>query len=248
MYTIEPRGDDPFVSAVWCAEVAEPESYPDPATEHWGIAFTACPDRSIRAELSGPLPGPRTLAGVPGERHWGVELRPDIVVTGYDKAAMVGSLVPLAVAGDRFALAGRLHRVPAFDRLTAFVHSLADRGALRVDADTRRMLGGDTGGWSERSRQRRIKAVTGLTRVRIDQVVRAREASRALRAGLAPGRVAAELGYADQAHLTRSLVALRAERPSALRPGGNVQDPAADPGPGWAHEYETGGPAGVRDR
>lgn len=248
MYTIEHREDDPFLSAVWCAEVTEPGVYPDPATEHWGIAFTVCPDRSVRAELSGPLPSPRTLPGVPGERHWGVELRPDIVVAGYDKVAMVGSLVPLMMVGDRFALAGRLHRVPAFDRLTGFVHGLAERGELRVDAETRRMLGGDLGGWSERSRQRRIKAVTGLTRVRIDQVVRAREAARALRSGLAPGYVAAELGYSDQAHLTRSLVALRAERPSLLRPGGNVQDPGGGAGADSGHGYETGGPAGVRDR
>ncbi|MFL1378778.1 MULTISPECIES: helix-turn-helix domain-containing protein [unclassified Nocardiopsis] len=220
MYKLEYREDDPFLSAVWYAEVTEPGAYLDPATEYWGIAFTVCPDRSTRVELAGPLPAPHTLPGVPGERHWGVELRPDIVVTGYDKAAMVGALVPLAVVGDRFALAGRLHRVPAFDRLVGFVHGLAECGALRVDADTRRMLGGDFGGWSERSRQRRIKAVTGLTRVRIDQVVRAREAARALRSGLTPGYVAAELGYSDQAHLTRSLVALRAERPSRLRPGG----------------------------
>lgn len=81
-----------------------------------------------------------------------------------------------------------------------------------------RALRGDRTGYSTRSWQRRVKAVTGMSPTRITQFARARAADAALGRGKTATEVAAELGFADQAHLTRSFVALRAERPSEVRP------------------------------
>ena len=51
------------------------------------------------------------------------------------------------------------------------------------------------------------------------QIERARRATLLLREGMAPGEVAAEAGYFDQAHLTRSLRKL-----IGLTPGGIARD------------------------
>jgi AraC-like DNA-binding protein len=64
-------------------------------------------------------------------------------------------------------------------------------------------LRGDDPGTSTRSTQRHVSQVTGLTANRIRQIVRARKASEMLQRGDSILDVTHELGYADQAHLTR---------------------------------------------
>ena len=66
-------------------------------------------------------------------------------------------------------------------------------------------LRGDAPTASARSVQRHFSQVTGLTEKRIRQIVRARKAAELLQGGASILDVTHELGYADQAHLTRDL-------------------------------------------
>lgn len=217
MYEIEFRGGHRLINSTWRASVEEAGEYLDPANEYWGFAFTRHPDGGLAAELVGPAPSPRRLVGNAGDQHWGVELRPEVCVAGLPKSEFVGRLVALPITGVRFMLAGHELRIPEHDGLERFVESLERRDILRVDPTVRRALHGDRAGYSTRSWQRRMKSVTGFSPARIRQLIRARAAYRALRSGRTATEVAAALGFADQAHLTRSLVALRAERPSDIR-------------------------------
>lgn len=217
MYEIDVRDDHRLINSIWRARVDEPDEYLVPANEHWGLAFTRLADGSVTAELAGPTPKPRTLVGIAGASHWGVELHPEVTIARLPKAHLVGRFVSLVCASDTFTLSGELLPIPEFEELEACVATLEQRGVVQVDAPAARALRGDRTGYSTRSWQRRVKAVTGLSPTRITQFARARAAEVALRRGKTATEVAAELGFADQAHLTRSFVALRAERPSEIR-------------------------------
>jgi AraC-like DNA-binding protein len=62
-----------------------------------------------------------------------------------------------------------------------------------------------------------VSHVTGLTSNRIRQIVRAREAAERLRRGDSILDVTHDLGYADQAHLTRDLKRLTGYTPGRTR-------------------------------
>ena len=207
---------DPEIRTVWRAYVDEAADYTDEASEHWGLSFIRRPDGSLAAELAGPR-----LEGLPirsraGESYWGVELAAHVMIPGVDKALLRGAIAELPVAGGRVTIAGRRYVIPGWENLEPFVSRLVADGVLVADADVRRALGGDDRGLSRRSWQRRFRSVTGLRRKEIERLDRSRRAYRLLSEGMAPSAVAAEVGYADQAHLTRELRRIRGETPARV--------------------------------
>ena len=70
---------------------------------------------------------------------------------------------------------------------------------------------------STRSVQRHVAQATGLTESRIRKIVRARTAVEMLQRGVSILDVTHELGYADQAHLSRDLKHLTGYTPGQTR-------------------------------
>jgi AraC-like DNA-binding protein len=101
-------------------------------------------------------------------------------------------------AGDRAA-----------DPLGAWVHALAQRAT-----PVTRMA--DELGLSTRQLHRRCLPVFGYGPRRLSRILRMTRALDAARAGQALAEVAAEHGYADQAHLTREVTELAGTPPAAL--------------------------------
>jgi AraC-like DNA-binding protein len=64
-----------------------------------------------------------------------------------------------------------------------------------------------------------VARATGLTRSTITQIARAEKAVEALGNGLSPQDAAHLLGYADQAHLTRSLRRFIGQTPAQVNRG-----------------------------
>ena len=87
---------------------------------------------------------------------------------------------------------------------------------VRVDDVVDRVAEGDRAWASERTVERRFRWALGLTPTQLAQIRRAREAVAKLQAGGAPAEVAAELGYADQPHLTRSLRRFMGQTPGEI--------------------------------
>ena len=71
-------------------------------------------------------------------------------------------------------------------------------------------------GVSTRTLQRRVARATGLTRRAIRQIARAERAVEVLERGASPRDAAHRLGYADQAHLTRSLQRFVGQTPAQV--------------------------------
>ncbi|KUM35272.1 hypothetical protein AR689_14585 [Arthrobacter sp. EpRS71] len=215
MYEQKPSSS-PAINSVWRAFVEEPDIYTDPANEFWGLAFTRHSDATLRAELIGPSLQPRVLESIQGDNYWGVEFRSHVVIDGASKQSILGETVELAVDGDFFEFLGRQYSIPEYEGLEAFVGRLLDDGAIVSRDDVGRSLAGDIGGYSPRSWQRHIRWVTGLSRKQIEQLERARAAFFLLQSGYSASSAAAAAGYADQAHMSRSLRLLRSETPAQI--------------------------------
>lgn len=215
----EHHPDSPVLQCVWQARATKDERYLVPAVEYWDMWFARSRGGEIVAGLSGPSVGHRWLRSTIGEHSWGIQLKPHIVVPGVSKQLLLGGEQRLVVDAGRITVAGTALPFPEFADLEAFTDRLVELDVLRCDDDVRRMLSGDDTGYSERHRQRRVRDSTGLTRKQIEQLSRAREAFALLLQGVPPSVSAARCGFADQAHLTRSLKTFHGQTPAQVLSG-----------------------------
>jgi AraC-like DNA-binding protein len=215
----EHRPDSPVLACVWQARATKDERYLVPAAECWDVWFAREPGGELLAGLSGPTVGHRWIRSTVGEHSWGVQLQAHVVLPGVSKQLLLGGEQQLVVEAGHVMLAQHAVPFPEFEDLESFADRLLELDVLRCDDDVRRMLTGDDVGYSERHRQRRVRATTGLTRKQIDQLSRAREAFALLLQGVPPIECAARCGFADQAHLTRSLRAFHGQTPARVLSG-----------------------------
>lgn len=175
-----------------------------------------------------------------GTRYLGIRLLTTAGASlfGVDAAALLGSGFPLATWATRDAdevlekLRRLLDRLASNDR-TSSPSWLADvvefaeaHATLSVDALARAT------GVTTRSLSRIFARWIGPSPKQMLRLFRARGATRALALGRAPAEVAAELRYADQAHLTRDLRAFFGTTPGAVRRRPRLSDlfnPGAPP-------------------
>jgi AraC-like DNA-binding protein len=215
----ERHPDSPVLECVWQARATRDERYLVSAVEYWDLWFTREPDGATFAGLTGPTLGHRWIRSKVGEHSWGIQLKAHVVVPGVSKQLLRGGDRSLVVEAGKITIAQHSLPFPEFEGLESFTDRLLELDVLRDDDEVRRMLAGDDAGYSERHRQRRVRDVTGLTRKQIDQLSRAREAYALLLQGVRPIECAARCGFADQAHLTRSLRAFHGSTPAQVLSG-----------------------------
>lgn len=211
--------ESPLLECVWQARATKDERYLVPAVEYWDMWFTRGPGGALNAGLSGPTLGHRWVRSAIGEHSWGVQLKAHVILPGLSKQLLLGGEQRFVVESGQITLATHVVPFPEFGELEAFTDRLRELDVLRLDDDVRRMLSGDDVNYSERHRQRRVRDATGLTRKQIEQLSRAREAYALLLQGVSPVECAARCGFADQAHLTRSLKAFHGRTPAQVLAG-----------------------------
>ncbi len=229
----EARPDSPHIQCIWQARAVRDERYLVPAVEYWDVWFARDTAGAVSAGLSGPSLGHRWIRSEVGEYSWGLQFQAHVALPGLNKQAVMGTELPLQVAGGRVQIMGHHVPLPDYGNLVAFADHLLALGVVHSDEDVRRALSGDDAGYSQRQWQRRVRGSTGLTRKQIAQLVRAREAFTLLQQGLSPAQCASECGYSDQAHLTRSLRMFHGLTPARILASGrtaeifNPPDPSA---------------------
>ncbi len=113
-------------------------------------------------------------------------------------------------------VADRLHRAPAVipELGHAWSTIMGTGGRVRVDVLAERI------GWSRKHLAGRFADAFGVTPKTAGRMARfSRAASIMARSGLAIADIAAEAGYADQAHLTREFQQFAGQSPTAWRSG-----------------------------
>ena len=106
---------------------------------------------------------------------------------------------------SHFMLLDKIFPFPDYDTAEAVVQAMVSSGILRQDDVVASVLEGQPKAMSSRTMQRHFHEVTGVSRKGLDKIQRAQNAVKMLQAGTASAKVAAEVGYTDQAHLTKDL-------------------------------------------
>jgi AraC-like DNA-binding protein len=159
--------------------------------------------------VAGPDTGPHPVRLTPGDRYLGVRFRPGAVgaLFGVPVEALRDLRVPLADLPD-FGLRGPgdLARATAV-RLgaTSWPEPAAPRIALALREGARVAEVAADLGLSERQLRRRCLTAFGYGPKTVQRVVRFQRALRLARAGRGLADVAAESGYADQAHMSNDV-------------------------------------------
>ena len=214
LFAIDERGSDSaFIERTWSSR-SEPEPFfLSVAASRWQMVVTTQHGIS-RLTVRGPETR-ATATAIPADAEFfGLVFRLGTFVPAMPLVHLVDDAVTLPAATPKSVwLAGAEWEVPTPANVEAFVDRLVGHGIIARDPLVVDSLTADVDGVSPRTIQRRVARATGLTRRTIRQIARAEQAIEALGDGRSPAETALLLGYADQAHLTRSLQRFAGQTP-----------------------------------
>jgi AraC-like DNA-binding protein len=208
--------DSGFVEKTWRSH-SEPEPFfISVAASHWQIVVTTQRDFT-QLTVRGPETR-ATVTAIPADAEFfGIAFSLGTFVPAISLARLVDRAVTLPAATPSSVwLDGSRWEIPTPGNADVFVDRLVRQGLVVHDPVVAESLRADVDGVSTRTLQRRVARATGLTRRTIKQIARAEQAVEALGRGLSPPDAALRLGYADQAHLTRSLQRFIGQTPTQV--------------------------------
>lgn len=212
--------DSPFVERVWRSHSERAGIFHSMATCNWVMVVTRHKGATFLT-VRGPE-SKATVAECPAEGEWiGIHFKLGTcmpLMPNDDLCDRNGLTLPEA-SGRAFYLDGSAWEYPNYENAETFVKRLVKQGLIVVDPCVENALHGRSEQpekLSQRTEQRHFLRTTGLTRASIRQIERARQATMLLRGGVSAVNVAYELGYFDQAHLTRSLTHFVGQTPSQI--------------------------------
>ena len=206
-----------FVDIIWQTHDTSDGTYLAAADACWDMIFI----RSVhgnRVLLSGPSSKITPVPYRAGNRNVGIRFQRGTFLTHVRASAMVDTTEALPMpAGETFVMAGLDWSMPTFETADSFIDDLERLDLLSDDPVAMAALRGQAPATSQRSIQRHVSSATGLSANRIRQIVRARTAAERLQRGESILDVAHDMGYADQAHLTRDLKRLTGYTPGQTK-------------------------------
>lgn len=205
--TFEDRPSDcSVVERVWRSRSEQSGEFHSMAACNWVMVVTRLEGRVFMT-----VRGPETKASMaecPADGEWiGIHfklgtfmpLMPNLALRDRNDATLPD------VSGRSFWLDGSAWEYPSFDNADVFVRRLLKKGLVASDPHVQATLMGRSGPSSRRTEQRHFLRASGVTQSTARQIERARRAAYLLRAGTPILQVVHDMGYFDQAHLTRSL-------------------------------------------
>jgi hypothetical protein len=210
------ESDSAFVEKVWRSKSVPYEAFISVAASHWEIvAWRHAGQTNVTVR------GPETRATavpIPADAEFfGVQFRLGTFMPDFPILPLVDRDLTLPPSvGNSFRLNGSAWEIPTYDNADVFVNSLAREGLIISDPVVVAALQNHPIDISRRSVERRVRRATGLTLGAIRQIERANEAAAFLDAGATIGETIVRAGYADQAHLTRSLKRFIGQTPAQV--------------------------------
>jgi hypothetical protein len=169
-------------------------------------------DMSAEVVVRGPETKPRSEILLPGYTWIGIRLRPGVQLKNFPVQQLTDRFQTLpADSSGQFQFEGTLQQFPSFNNVEQLIKQMHGLGYLTQDDQDFPQQ--DV---SSKSYSRFVKRSTGLSPYKLQQLKRITEALRLLRQGLPAVSVASELGFADQAHLTRAAKQFLGHTPKEL--------------------------------
>ncbi|MBK8026986.1 MAG: helix-turn-helix transcriptional regulator [Chloroflexi bacterium] len=208
--------ESPYVERIWRSRSDDISTFVSAAVVQWELVVWTH-DGQTRAAIQGPA-AHASRAPVPQHSEFlGVVFRPEVFMPHLPGHRLVNRSVELpSAANQSFGFQGHSWQLPTFDNAEWFVKRLAQNGIIDRDPIVASALGGHVPEISLRSVQRRFLYITGQSHRTIRQIERARRAALLLRDGVSILDTVFDLGYTDQAHLTKSLHTFIGQTPTQL--------------------------------
>lgn len=167
--------------------------------------------------LTGAITRPIPLDFPEGTEVMNITFRPEIFhAIPATKMLNEGKMLPM-FGRNAFKFGDAVLEVPTFENAEAFVGNMQRAKLLHNDKLVARFLDGRPLAASDRSVQRHFLLATGMTMKFMQQVLRAQAAEEMLKQGMRITDVAHNLGFTDQAHMTKSLKGILGVTPAAIQ-------------------------------
>jgi len=171
----------------------------------------------IQVLQTGVITRPVALSYVAGDEYLSISFKPGVFMPNLPGTQMVDRGVVRPTPSARsFCLEHERLEIPTFDNAEGLVERLVDRGLLVRDEIVEGVVEHRPRAITPRSMQRHFQRALGITAKQLAQIERAGRAVELLGQGRRAVDVALELGYADQAHMTRALKALMGRTPKQI--------------------------------
>lgn len=209
--------EHPFIDRVWQSHNVSDGIYLATPDGSWDIIVLISPGKPRSIMLTGQATEPMNVPYQAGTSSVVISLAAGAYLPSYPGKKMRDLVEMLSCPDeDHFELAGKEFVIPVYDAAEQLVEAMIGQGVLKMDDVVASILNGDPKALSDRAKQRHFSDVTGLTRKSLEQIRRAQEAVRQLQDGVRPVDVAMTTGFADQAHLSKSLKKIMHRKPSGV--------------------------------
>ncbi len=207
--------DNPYIDRVWRSQNISDGVYLATPDGSWDLIVLIQSDGSRNMMLTGQATEAAEVPYTAGTSSVVISFAAGAYLPDYPGSKMLNLFEVLpSLDNDHFMIAGHTFQFPEYDTAEVLVTEMITAEILKMDTVVAAILGGDTKALSDRAKQRHFLQTTGLTRKSLEQIRRAQEAVALLQAGQKPIDVAADAGFADQSHLSKSLKKIMRASPS----------------------------------
>jgi AraC-like DNA-binding protein len=196
------KSGHPLIETVWQSENISDGTYLATPDRSWDLIAMTHQDGSRQMMLTGQATKPSYVPYVAGTSSVVISFVPSAYLPSYPSASLIDSFEFLpTVDATHFHLAGYTFAFPDFDTAEELVEQMLEHNILKSDP----IVDGTLEASSDRTVQRHYAETTGMPRKTLEQIERAQQAVTLLQKGERPVDAAADSGYSDQPHLTKSL-------------------------------------------
>jgi len=193
----------PYIDTIWTTQNLTDGVYTATPDGSWDLISCRNEDGSRFAFFAGQATKPQQ---VPYKAHTSslvISFAAHVYLTDIKARRLTDTTIMLTNAdADHFLLSGVKFAFPTVDTAEELVDALIAHGHIQSDEVVENA---EKYAASQRTIQRHFSQSAGMTKKQLEQVKQAQRAVRLLKNGLNPATVAAEVGYHDQAHMSRSL-------------------------------------------
>lgn len=207
--------DHPYIDRVWYSQNLTDGVYLATPDGSWDLIVGADQKGKKSMMLTGQATEPAYIPYQANTSAVVISFAPGVFLPSMTAQLLVDRAIMLpTVDDDHFQLADHTFAFPAFDNAEELVEQMITAGILQHDALVTSHTTAQPKAASKRAVQRHFVQTTGLTPHQLKQIQRAQEAVRLLKDGKKPSDAAADAGYTDQPHLSKSLKKIMHRKPS----------------------------------